>query len=200
MIYLIITSSINNKVGIVNENHRKVTYINSISKALNLLPAEIKPIIVENNGNRKTFLDDFNCDILYTDNNKLSCAHKGVNELYDIKEVINKYNISDEDTIIKLTGRYFPSNNSFFNLVLSNPDKDALLSFFNVCTLKYMENDCVLGMFAIKCKYLKMFEYLCKESPEVEFATFVRKNLNFMEVEKLHLTCCFADNLRILNV
>jgi len=66
----------------------------------------IKPIIVENNGLRKTFLDDLNCDICYTNNNFIDYKHKGENELLDIKEVINQYNIKDDNTIIKITGRY----------------------------------------------------------------------------------------------
>jgi hypothetical protein len=64
-----------------------------------------------------------------------------------------------------------------------------------------MENDCVLGLFAIKCKYLKQFHYECWTGPECEFADYVRKNIkNIMEVENLDLECCFADDLRILNV
>jgi hypothetical protein len=200
MIYLIITTSIYNKIGVKNDIHRKETYINSINKTLSFLPNEIKPIIVENNGKRKTYLDTLNCDIIYTNNNKINSIHKGINELLDIKEVINIYDIKDEDIIIKLTGRYHLTSSYFFDLVI-NTTKDAFVSFFNVCELKYMEYDCVLGLFAIKCKYLKVFEYDCKNSPEVEFATFVKKNISsIMEVKKLFLRCCFADDLRIVDV
>ena len=69
MIYLIITASINNKVGIIDEEQRKKDYIDTISNTLKYLTPSIKPIIVENNGKRKTFLDDFNIDVLYTNNN-----------------------------------------------------------------------------------------------------------------------------------
>jgi hypothetical protein len=206
MIYLIITTCIINKFGgVVNHNHRKQTYLKNITKTLNLLTSlsdKIKPIIVENNGQRQTYLDQLNCDVLYTQNNENKYDHKGVNELLDIKEVINKYNINDDDIIIKLTGRYYPLNNHFFNLVLNNQDKDALICFFNVCELKYMEYDCVLGFFAMRCKYLKIFEYKdFTKSPEVEFATYVKNNIeSFVSVEKLNLRCCFADNLRILDV
>lgn len=65
-----------------------------------------------------------------------------------------------------------------------------------------MWDDCVLGLFAIKCKYLKNFEYDCKRSPECEFADHVRKNIKerTMEINNLNLECCFADDLRLLNV
>ena len=79
---------------------------------------EIKPIIVENCGYRQTYLDNFNCDILYTNNNVHECIHKGYNELLDIKEVIAKYNISDDDIIIKLTGRYRLLNKDFMMFAL----------------------------------------------------------------------------------
>lgn len=203
MIYLIITTSIINKHGIKDAEHRKKNYIDSINQTLKYLPNGIIPIIVENNGKRETFMDDFGIDVLYTNNNELSCRHKGINELCDIKDVIDKYKIEDNDIIIKITGRYHPTNDSFLKLVSDAWDKyDAFIKFFNVCELTFMENDCVLGAFAIKCKYIKEFEYVdSSKSPEVEFATFVRKNCeSICEIENLNVRCCFADNLRILDV
>jgi hypothetical protein len=208
MIYIIITTSIINKIGIKNINHRKNRYIESIKQLLQLIDNDqnIKVIIVENNGFRQTFLDGFksdNCDIYYTDNNKLHFKHKGENELLDIKQVINQYTIQDDDIIIKLTGRYKLLNLNFINLVKTNNNLDAFVKFFNVCTKKYVFNDCVLGLFAVKCKYLKQFKYNFLKSPECEFADFIRTNVNkdnLIEVEQLYLECCFADDLRLLTV
>ena len=204
MIYIIITTSINNKVGVQNTIHRQNRYIESINHLLQLLNNDlnVKPIIVENNGVRQTFLDDLKCDICYTNNNIINYIHKGENELLDIKEVINQYNIQNEDIIIKLTGRYKVLNLNFINLVKQN-ECDAFVKFFNVCTNKYMFNDCVLGLFAIRCKYLKEFKYNFLTSPECEFADYIRKNIDknkLIEVHQLDLECCFADNLRILVV
>jgi hypothetical protein len=200
MIYIVITTSINNKNGVKNPIHRQNRYIESITQLLELIQNDVnmKPIIVENNGFRQTYLDDLNCDICYTNNNNIHFKHKGQNELFDIKEVIQRYKIKDDDIIIKLTGRYRLLNSTFINLVKKN-EYDAFIKFFNVCTLKYCFHDCVLGLFAIKCKYLKEFEYKCVKSPECEFAEYVRK-LKVMEVETLHVECCFADNLRVLIV
>ena len=208
MIYIIITTSIYNKVGITNDIHRQNRYIESIKQLLLLIKInnieDIKPIIVENNGNQQSYLDDLNCDICYTNNNNLNFLHKGANELLDIKEVINRYNIQDDDFIIKLTGRYKMLNSSFINLVKNNMNNyDAFIKFFNVCTLKYMFVDCVLGLFSIKCKYIKEFNYNFIRSPECEFADYVRKNISqnkIMEIEQLELECCFADDLRLLIV
>jgi hypothetical protein len=204
MIYIIITTSINNKVGIQNNIHRQNRYIESINHLLQLInnDSNIKPIIVENNGFRQTYLDDLKCDICYTDNNKIHYNHKGENELLDIKEVINQYNIKDDDMIIKLTGRYKLLNLNFINLVKNN-EYDAFVKFFNVCTKEYLFDDCVLGLIAVKCKYWKDFKYNFLRSPECEIADYIRKNINknkLLEVDQLHLECCFADDLRILVV
>jgi len=204
MIYLIITTSINNKIGIINEIQRKNRYIECINHLLKLNKndSNIKPIIVENNGLRSTFLDEFNCDICYTENNFTNYHHKGENELLDIKKIIHIYNIKDDDIIIKITGRYKLLNLNFINLIKSY-NYDVFIKFFNVCTKKYIYDDCVLGLFAIKCKYLKEFKYNFVKSPECEFADYIRKNIDnkkIKEIFELNLECCFADNLNFLIV
>ena len=74
MIYFIITTSINNKLGIKNDEHRQNKYMDSIQNLLLLIENDtsIKPIIVENNGLRQTYLDNLKCDIVYTNNNVLN--------------------------------------------------------------------------------------------------------------------------------
>jgi len=206
MIYIIITTSINNKVGINNSIHRKQRYIESIQQLLNLVQDdnEIKPIIVENNGFRETYLNQFNCDILYTNNNRYNFINKADNELLDIKQVINHYNINDDDFIIKLTGRYKLLNLDFLKLIKNNMNNyDAFVKFFNVSSKQYLYDDCVLGLFCIKCKYLKYFNYSSIKSPECEFAIFLRKNIEqnkLMEINHLNLECCFAGDLSMLIV
>jgi len=204
MIYLIITTSINSFYGSNHLKNRTERYTECIKSTLNIIKKNnhnIKPIIVENNGISDTFLNNLGCDVVYTNTNKYKCPHKGVNELLDIQHVIRHYNMNDDDIIIKLTGRYKMLDDSFINIVKNNTH-DAFIKFFNVCTLKYMKNDCVLGMFAIKCKYLKQFAYKCTKSAECDFAEYVRSvpNINLMEIATLNLECCFNDDLRILCV
>mgnify|MGYP000971682751 FL=1 len=109
MIYLIITTSIQNRIlSSLNQEERKQQYLSSISHTLSILPKEIKPIIVENNGKRDTFLDHFkhynqSVPVIYTDNNQYQFKNKGINELLDVKEVIEKIKIKDNDIVIKLT-------------------------------------------------------------------------------------------------
>ena len=107
-----------------------------------------------------------------------------------------------DDFVIKLTGQYNVLDTTFIELVKNNSDLyDAFVKFFNVFTKEYMFDDCVLGLFAIKCKYLKNFEYKCIKSAECEFADHVRQNVNkIMEIADLKLDCCFAEGLRMLIV
>jgi hypothetical protein len=204
-IYIIVTTSLNNKYGIIDETHRRIRYIECINHLLYLLTNDnyIHLIVVENNGKRNTYLDHLGCDIVYTNNNNVISVHKGVNELLDIKHVIKIYNIQDNDIVIKLTGRYKLFSLDFIELVKQNYEKyDAFVKCFNVCTLKYNKNDSVLGLFAIKCKYLKEFNYKCRKSPECEFIDYlndvVKERIN--DVKVLNLECCFADDLRKLIV
>ena len=90
MIYIIVTTSILNKHGIINERHRQNRYIECIQQLLQIVEndSSIKVIVVENNGKRDTYFDQLKCDVFYTNNNRINLPHKGVNELLDIKEVI----------------------------------------------------------------------------------------------------------------
>ena len=199
MIYLIITTCIHNKFGIRHAGLREATYREAIKMTLKYLPSDIKPIIVENNGKRKTYLDEFGIPILYTEHNKNHYWHKGCNELEDIKAVIQAFNIQDEDMVIKITGRYNPISDAFFRLVKKDESKyDGFVKFFNVCTKEFMANDCVLGLFALRAKYLKKYEMTdTVRSPEIQFATFCR-TLNVKEVQQLDVHCFFADNLEMM--
>jgi hypothetical protein len=205
MIYLIITTSINNRHGSQNANERKERYLYSINNTLKLLPYEITPIIVENNGKRETYLDNIGVKILYTENNKQQFKSKGANELLDIKEVIEKYNIKDDDMIIKLTGRYRALSPKFFNDVIANEHKyDAFVKFFGSCSLKFEEYDCILGCYAMRAKYIKLYNYYSIDnykSAEIAFARYVKlSGIRLQEVQTLDIECCFAEDLRILDV
>lgn len=211
MIYLIITTSINNRYGTKNADERKERYLYSISETLKNLPHEIRAIIVENNGKRETYLDNFyhhhreHVKVFYTENNKYQFKSKGINELLDIKEIIERYGIEDDDIIIKLTGRYRVASPKFFKEVIDHEKEiDAFVKFFGTCSLKYDQNDCILGMYAIRTKYLKLFNHLSIDnykSAEIAFARYVRFcGARIKEIEYLDLECCFAEDLRILNV
>jgi hypothetical protein len=211
MIYLILTTSIVNRIeSSENREEREKQYIDSISHTLSLLPNSIKPIIVENNGKRSTYLDHFQHNyivvpVLYTNNNDKIFKNKGVNEILDIKDVIKEFGIKEDDMIIKLTGRYKVISPLFFEKVIKyEKEKDAFIKFFSSESLSYKENDCILGMYAMRCLYFQLFNekwlnnYDC---PEEAFAKYIRYSiLHIDEIKQLDLECVFSQNKRILNV
>jgi len=203
--YLIITCSIENHYGANDVSLRTALYKKAIQNTLAIVPEYITPIIVENNGKRPTFLDEFSsCKVVYTDNNANKHPHKGFTEMEDIRHVIQECNIQDKDMIIKLTGRYFPTEDHLFKHVTNMMhETDAFLKFFNVATRQFDKYDCVLGFFALRCKFLKQFVYHNKKSAEVEFATFVHDTLAEEKIDAirhLYAECCYANSNEVLHV
>ncbi len=211
MIYFVITTSVVNKYlkeeqkqAERSDELRKERYMSAIMRNLSILSAypQIKVIIVENNGSGNTYLNVFqekhNVSILYTNYNQHNYYHKGYAEMYDIKAVMKAFDIQDDDMIIKMTGRYHCVSNHLIDMVVKNESTcDAFFKFYNVCLKRYMKNDCVLGAFALRAKYLKEFEY--KDiylSPEAEMAKYVkmRESLRICEMEDLLVKCVFAEN------
>jgi hypothetical protein len=210
MIYLIITTSIINRFGLVDNTKRQEQYLSAIRETLRHLPNIITPIIVENNGKRDTYLDHFvhgdkPVRVIYTTNNNAVCNNKSTIEMMDIKEVIREGNIQGNDTIIKLTGRYRMTSPDFFMEVLQHEKQvDAFVKFFNVYTLEFEEKNCVLGCFAIRACHLVLYPHWIMDnysSAEVAFATYVRRLLGTIrEIKNIGMDCVFADNGYILHV
>ena len=195
------------KNGEKDNESRKSLYMNSIMKNLEILKnyKDIKVVIVENNGDSNTYLnvfqEKFGATILYTNYNSHRFYHKGYAEMFDIKAVIKTFHMDDNDIVIKMTGRYHLVNNFFIESIIKYKDNfDAFFKFYNVCLKRYMHNDCILGAFALKAKYLKEFEY--KDiylSPEAEMAKYLvekakNNELRLCNMEDLLVKCIFAEN------
>ena len=201
--YLIITTSLKSIYDVQDLTERTELYKKAIKNTLSFASSHsIIPIIVENNGARETILDIFECKVLYTNNNMKKLGHKGMNEMEDIRHVINTCNIQDQDMIIKITGRYFPFNDTFYKEVIEHIDtKDAFIKFYNVTTRQYEKYDSILGFFALRCKYLKDFYYQGKEGAEIEFSKFVHSHVEEHRIKamrKLGVQCCFAISNEVL--
>ena len=156
MIYIIITTCLIN----IDENKRKEQYIRGINSLIEKVSGKnCKIVIVENNGKRETFLDDFNLPVLYTDNNKIVTKNIGIKELKDIHDCIKHFDIQDDDLIVKMTGRYYFNKDSEFIDVLDEK-YDCIIrygSYLKPTKEKCM--DCITGLIAMKCKYVKQIEY-----------------------------------------
>ena len=160
MIYFIVTACL-----IRNElfSERKQEYRKSlfILKELFEHNDNVKVIIVENTGKKfKTFLNSFGFDVYYTSNNNINTQNKGIKEIYDILECIKKYNIQDNDFIVKMTGRYYLNNNSdFINQILNFKNYDCIIRYgsYNKPT-NVIVQDCITGLIGLKAKYIKQID------------------------------------------
>jgi hypothetical protein len=119
-------------------------------------------IIVENNGKRPTFLDQFinknqNIHIFYTNNNFINTKNKGYKELMDVLDAIAFFNVQNDDFIVKITGRYiFQKDTEFFNKLVAENNYDCILRYGPYYAPDENKiNDCITGLIGLKCKYIK---------------------------------------------
>lgn len=210
MIYLIITASLTTSVWMNHPEKRESEYRTAIQQTLSLLPSSIIPIIVENNGNRQTWLSQLSFNyqpvkVIYTEHNQYAVKHKGIAELMDLHTVIQTCGILPTDMIIKITGRYFPLSASFFEKVIDQETSyDAFVRFYNVTHKRSEMYDCILGLYALRCFYLMSWNPQTIShyaSPEVAFARYLRlSGLRLLEMDRLDLHCVFSTDGEVLDV
>ena len=208
MIYLILTASLLNRFG-PNEE-REARYHMALTETLSHLPADIIPVLVENNGKRSTMLDHYvhhgkRVHVVYTETNHNPPLDKGMNEFIDLKEVIQIMGIQEKDIIIKITGRYRVMDASFFTQVVQEVNAhDVWMKFYGAYHLRWDPYDCILGCYAMRAMYLSWFPLSMIRmypSAEVAFATYVRRSLpRIQEIQTLGVECCFGEDSRMLHV
>ena len=158
MIYFIITTCL---LKSENFNERKNKYKESLDVIKKLLSNKknIKIIIVENTGKKhRTFLNDYGFDVYYTENNyKHETNNKGVKELKDVLDCILRYNIKDEDFVVKMTGRYILNKDSeFISELIKYKNYECILRYgpyFKPVNERIA--DCITGLIGMKAKYIK---------------------------------------------
>ena len=195
MIYFIITTSMFSNCSI-----RKNQYIQGINKLKQIIQDLIlknyKIIIVENNGQKDTFLNMLDCEVYYTENNFKQTNNKGIKELQDILDCIDKYNINDTDFIVKMTGRYILNDNSeFMNIVknIHNTNYDCVIKYgpyFN--PVNYKMDDCITGLIGMSCLYVKQIE-IPNENECVEWKW--AKVTNLIDYNKIYLVNNLGINI-----
>jgi hypothetical protein len=167
----------------INTPEREELYLKCITKSLDIIkgmPFEV--YLVENNGLRQTLFDDISgVTLYYTDTNRAkSFGNIGVREFTDIILLAERYNFHEDDIIIKLTGLYtIEEPNKFLEFVMNHADRyDAFMKWVDVTSNNYFTPDCVLGLYAIRYKYIENFNYLeMMNHPSMEhiFAKHVRE-------------------------
>jgi len=95
-----------------------------------------------------TFLENYSNNVFYSTINDASLKNQGVNEAMTLLEGCKHFNFSDDDMIVKLTGRYSLTSNYFFNVIEANPSADAIVKIDSDGHVH------TLG-FAMKYKHLK---------------------------------------------
>jgi hypothetical protein len=168
MIYFLVTCSLIDKhptpwIIRVPDDYRIREYETGIQTILNIsrhIPNS-KVILIENNGQRKTFLDLYKgCQVFYTNNNALLTKNKGIKELKDLKECIEHFKIEENDFVVKLSGRY--------NIIDNSPFIQGLHSLEGIeCMLRYGSfnkpsdtkvKDCITGLIGMRARYIKQIE------------------------------------------
>jgi hypothetical protein len=203
MIYFIVTACLLQKDYSIREKQ----YINSISKLKELTSIALDKdkyeiIIVENNGFRKTFLDNLGLTVNYTNNNNLRVKNKGYKELQDVFDSIEKFKISDSDFIVKITGRYLLKDDNCFINALKNTNYDCIIrygSYMNPVKNKML--DCITGLIGMRCFYVKQIEYP-NENECVEWkwakATYLINDEKINNLDNLGIYICPSSNTYFL--
>ena len=171
----VITSSI-------NTSEREEKYIEQIKRSLAAIRKyPFSVYLVENNGPRKTVFDAIEGVNLYYTNTNANRAFekKGMKEFHDLLLLADKYEFEDDDIVIKLTGLYTLKDPNIYlgTIVHYDSQFDAFIKWMDVIQEKYFYDDCCLGLYAIRFKYLKEFNYIemaTHPSMEQVFARYVR--------------------------
>lgn len=147
---------------------RKKEYTNSINSLIHELSKyknhlETYIYIVENNGARHTFLNEFSSSeipikVIYTNHNQIPTSNKGLKELLDYLFILKECKeIDDHDIVVKLTGRYrIGEDSTFLNILYNHHHKyDAFIrtgAFMYPSQMKDERDqyDCLTGMFGIR--------------------------------------------------
>ena len=173
------------------EPNREQIYVDSIRDTMDKISElPVTFYVVENNGKRQTLLDTIEgVNLVYTDSNR-DKSDIGKNELYDIQYVCKKYNFSEEDVIVKMTGRYLIKRPSLIDKILDFQDVcDVFIKFYDVNIPFPRYYDCITGLYGIRYSILKHIP-LEAGSCEVAFATYIRnvvKPERTMEIKLLDM-------------
>jgi hypothetical protein len=201
MIYFLVTTSLFNNCPI-----RESQYTNGIINLKRMIEKiqinNYKIIIIENNGERDTILNKLDCEVFYTRNNFLPIHNKGYKELQDIFDCIKKYNILDDDFIVKMTGRYILDHESnFMNIIknLNNTKYECVIKYGSYLKPSYYKiDDCVTGLIGMSCFYVKQIEYPTTNNECVEWkwakVTRLINNNKICPVHHLGIHICPGSN------
>ena len=152
---------------------REKQYREGINTMLNYIKThktnhEVVPIIVENNSkSEKTFLNEFGIPVVYTHSNDIDKANAnrsyiGKFEIDDIHNVMDKFNIHDDDFVVKFTGRYkLDKDCEFMNTLFQKGDTyDAIVKFGDFMNpVSHKMNNSITGLIGLRGKYVRKIQF-----------------------------------------
>lgn len=188
MFYIVITSCLLER----DFERRKHQYTLGIESVLKRYRDKAKIIIVENNGFRKTFLDDFGIPVLYTTNNQYKSDNKGAKEILDVFAAINYMGVEPDDFVVKFGGRYHVSDDCpFFDhldeMIKGNTNYDCIAKEIN-------DRDYFSGLIGMRCKYLLNIKVPNGENIELMWANVGKTLSNKLLIPMLGMYICPSGN------
>jgi len=194
-IFIVITASLID----TNWDERQKLYMKGINQTLKVFKniPNTQIVIVENTGKTDSFLDSFGIPVLYTNtNNEIITENKGTKEIIDVFKAITHFNMSENDFLVKVTGRYFIHDDSKFVKSIQNlfvKPYDVVLRYggYNlpqIYTDKFYS--CITGLIGMSVRYVKTIE-IPDEKTCVEFKW--ADVANKLPYENL----CMLDNLGV---
>lgn len=182
-IYIVCTAALIEQ----QQEMRKQEYIHSLTA---IQQFGYEPYVIEAcKKTGPTFLEDYTNHVFYSTVNNPYLHNKGVNEGRTMLEGLRYFNFSDEDIIIKLTGRYAFTSSYLIDTIEKNPEIDVFVRSIDHNTQVFT------GCFAMRYKYLvamlESFRYPAMEQRminiEFEVARYVKKQMQQQKIQVLYL-------------
>lgn len=204
MYWLITTSLIEE-----NKEEREAQYRRAITDVIRRLAGiPIKIIIIENTGRSESFLDTLGAEVFYTKNNSIPTKNYGIKEICDIIECMNAYRIQDNDHVVKMTGRYFLSDNSPFIdeiIRLRQIPSDVIIKYgWWEPSPRTPHANCITGLICLRAKYIRQIKIpdtsdtnTCLECCWAEATLAIpQENVRCMSTLGIHINpACYKNNI-----
>lgn len=172
---------------------RKEEYIYS---AKNITMLHTAPSIIESCSSSPTFFDTLTPAVCYTQSNNAQLKNKGVNEAISLLTGLPTFNFHQNDMIIKLTGRYYFSDDSFITYLKNNPTIDIVVK-----RASHDSHQVFTGCFAMRYAYfiemLESIDFAKMEKHMINFESIVGDYI-YKKIEQKQATIHFLDHLGIV--
>lgn len=179
--------------AVLDENYetRKQEYIQAIEK---IKQFGFMPYIVESCKNGPTFLDALSDKVWYAKTNDFRLQNKGVNEAKSLLNFFEHNEFSDDDIIVKVTGRYMFIDDSFLRYIESHIEYDA---FVKDVGKRLIKGDIFSGCFAMKHKYfIEFLRQLDLQKMEEEMSCVEWELADYVALRK-EMKTCFMERLGV---